>query len=325
MAIDKNFFVNKYFIMGLIVCFTLLFSAAPVFLGTYSIRMLTTYFMWIALAVGWNIFNGYTGHIDFGYVVYFGTGAYVTSLLMIKGGVSFLLSVLCGGMVSLVLAFIISFPTLHLKGAYFAIATWAFAEAMKQFVLSVPSLTEGSYGISLPPTLNPSYFYYLMFGCMGVAVISNYILEKIKLGYNLKALRDAEMAAESLGINIFANKVIAFVISAFIAGLVGGIYAYWITYVHPHNVFDGLITDRIIVMVLIGGRGTFIGPIIGTILLLTVFEVFWTNLPSGLYLVFMGLIIVVTMMFLPDGVVGTWKAKGWKIKKKFFKGLVGHG
>lgn len=314
---EKNFLWNKYCLLSLLFFLAVLLSVAPNFLETYSLRILTTYFMWIGLAVGWNIFNGYTGHIDFGYVVYFGTGAYATSLLMIKGGVPFLPSVLFGGLMSLFLAFILSIPTLRLKGAYFAIATWTFAETMKQFVLSVPSLTEGSYGISLPPTLNASYFYYLMFACMVIAMLINFFIEKIKLGYNLKAIRDAETAAESLGINIFKNKVIAFVISAFLAGMIGGIYAYWITYVHPYNVYDGLITDRIIVMVLIGGRGTLIGPIIGVILLRTVFEVFWTNLPPGLYLVFLGLIIIVTIMFLPNGIVGTWKEKGWKLKKKF--------
>jgi branched-chain amino acid transport system permease protein len=159
-----------------------------------------------------------------------------------------------------------------------------------------------------------------MFACTVAAAIVNYSLEKIKLGYNLKALRDSEMAAESLGIDIFWNKVAAFVVSAFFGGLIGGVYAYWITYVHPYNVFDGLITDRIIVMVLIGGRGTLVGPLIGVTLLRTIFEVLWTKLPAGLYLVFLGLIIIIAMMFLPTGIVGTWRKEGWKIKKALFKG-----
>lgn len=284
----------------------------PNFLGAYQIRFFTDLFMWLGLAVGWNIFNGYTGHIDFGYVVYFGVGAYVTSLLMLKMGLPFLISVPLGALFSVLLASLISLPTLRLKGAYFAIATWAFAEAMKQLVLVLDPITGGSRGLSLPPFLQPAFFYYLMFGCAASSIFINFLVEKAKLGYNLKAIRDSELAAACLGIDVYKNKLAAFLISSFIAGIMGGIFAFWITYVHPFNVFDMLITDQAVVMVLLGGRGTFIGPIIGAAIIIPIYEVLWTKLPGALYLFFLGIIVVLIIIFVPEGITG----KGLKMMRK---------
>ena len=284
----------------------------PRFLSPYWLRFFTDLFMWLALALGWNIFNGYTGYIDFGYVVYLGIGAYLTSLLMTELGVPFILSVPIGGLFAAVVALFISFPTLRLRGAYFAIATLALAETIKYLVLNL-DMTGGAYGLSLPPLLKPGFFYYLMLTCTLGIILLSLLIEKIKLGYNLRAIRDSEIAAESLGIGVFKNKLIAFLISAFFAGTVGGIYAYWITYVHPFNVFDAKITDQVIVMVLLGGAGTLIGPVIGATIMVIAFEIFWSRFSESLYLVFLGIMIVVIIIFIPEGVVLTWS----KLLKKF--------
>lgn len=294
-------FWSKLIIFSIVVS---ILAILPFFLSSYWLRLFTDLFMWIGLAVGWNIFNGYTGYIDFGYVAYLGIGAYVTSLLMTEVGIPFMLSVPIGGLFASLVALFIAFPTLRLRGAYFAIATWALAEAIKYLVLNL-DFTGSSFGLSLPPLLRPGFFFYLMLICVSISILVNILIEKVKLGYNLKAIRDSDIAAESLGIDVFKNKLVAFLISAFFAGSIGGIYAYWITYVHPFNVFDAKITDQVIVMVLLGGAGTLIGPIIGATLMAIAFEIFWTRFPESLYLVFLGAMIVVIIVFIPEGIMLT--------------------
>ncbi len=291
------------------------FALLPSFLSSYWLRVFTDLFMWIGLAVGWNIFNGYTGYIDFGYVAYLGIGAYVTSLLMMKLGIPFMLSVPIGGLFASVVALFIAFPTLRLRGAYFAIATWALAEAIKYLVLNL-DFTGTSFGLSLPPLLKPRFFYNLMLICVSTLIMVNILIEKVKLGYNLRAIRDSDIAAESLGIDVFKNKLIAFLISAFFAGIIGGIYAYWITYVHPFNVFDAKITDQVVVMVLLGGAGTLVGPIVGATLMVMAFEIFWTRFPESLYLVFLGIMIVVIIVFIPEGIMHTCSRTLKKLRRQ---------
>lgn len=289
---------------------------APLVAGRYSLRFLTNLCMWVGMAAGWNMFNGFTGHIDFGYVVYFGVGAYVTTLFILELSFPFLLAVPIGACFSALLALLISLPTLKLTGAYFAIATWSLAEAIKQLTLNLPGLTGGSSGLSLPPLLNTSFFYYLMFGTAVIIFMISYAVKRSQLGYHLEAIRGSEVAAECLGINVFRNKLAAFLLSAFSAGLIGGIYAYWITYVHPFNVFDMLITDKTIVMVLLGGSGTLLGPVVGAVLMFLAMELLWAEIPGTLYLVVLGIMLVGIIIFVPDGVVGTWQKERWRVKEK---------
>lgn len=287
-----------------------IFSILGTFLNSpYWIRVLTTLFMWIALAESWNTIGGYTGYIDFGHVAFFGIGAYATSILTVTLGLPFFLSLLNAAILAMIAAIVIGIPTLGLRGAYFAIATWAFAEMMKQLAL-VLDITGGAHGITMPPLLNPQFFYYLMFTAMLLMILTNYLIRRSKFGYNLRAIRESEVTAEMLGINSYANKLFAFALSAFFPGLIGGIFAYWITFIYPFDVFDALRTDQMVVMVLFGGLGTAAGPIIGATILTFLQEFLWLKFPPILYLIFLGAILVAVIMFLPDGIVGIFGRGG---------------
>jgi len=284
--------------------------ALPLFISTFWMRILTGTLMWIGLAQSWNIIAGYTGYINFGHGAFFGIGAYVTGLLIRYQGWPLLAAIWVGGLAAGIVAFVIGYPTLRLRGAYFAIATWAFAEMVRQAALVSP-VTGGAYGMRLPAVLNETFFYVVMLSITtGTLLATHYFLERAAFGYWVKAIRENEGAAQSLGINTVATKIAAFAASTCIAGVYGGVYGYWLTYVHPDNVLHPMITDQMVVMALVGGLGTFGGPMVGATLLYWVNRLIWLNWgDSILYLIVLGILICLVVVFMPDGILGLFRSR----------------
>ncbi|MGO8989928.1 MAG: branched-chain amino acid ABC transporter permease [bacterium] len=280
----------------------------------YFVRLLAVIFLWIGKAGCWNIISGYTGYIDFGAVGYYGIGSYVTALLMSKGNAPFLVSILISGIVSALIALPIGLPTLRLRGAYFGIATLAFAEAMKEIILEFDKTVgihffEGPHGITLPIGPKNEFFYYIGFGVMVVVIGIAYWIKRSKFGYALRAIHEAEQAAELSGVDTLRSKVKAYMISAFFLGVIGGIEAYWLTYITPHMVFDVLITIQMVVMSLLGGMGTVFGPVVGASFLTILYELLHRDFPYT-YTILVGFIIVVIVLLMPKGIVGTLTPAG---------------
>ena len=281
---------------------------APLKASGYWVRFLTFIFMWIGLAGSLNLLTGYTGYLDFGHVAFFGIGAYMTGILMVHLGMPFLPAMLIGAILAAVMAVIVGIPTMRLRGAYFAIAMLAFAEAMKQVVLEFDRFTGGGNGLSLPIYTNYLFFYYVMFATVILTIGVTFWFEKSKFGKALMAIREAELAAEVSGVNTFRCKLVAFGISAFIAGIIGGIYAYWMTFLYPGDAFSVLITMRMIIMAFLGGAGTLLGPVIGASFLAAVEEILWAEFKYS-YLIIVGFIVVFVVLVLPRGIVGLVKEK----------------
>lgn len=279
----------------------------------YLIRLLAMIFLWIGKTGCWNIISGYTGYIDFGAVGYYGIGSYVTALLMSKGHIPFLVSILMSGLASAVIALPIGLPTLRLRGAYFGIATLAFAEAMKQIILEFDKTVgvnffDGPHGITLPIGPKNEFFYYVGFVVMVVVIGITYWIRRSKFGYALRAIHEAEHAAELSGVDTLRAKIKAYMISAFFLGIIGGIETYWLTYITPHMVFDVLITIQMVVMALLGGIGTLLGPVVGASFLTIIYELLHRDLPYT-YTIIVGFIVVVVVLLMPKGIVGTLEAK----------------
>jgi branched-chain amino acid transport system permease protein len=287
--------------------FLLLTLLAPFALNPFWLRILTEILLWIGLAVSWNIIGGYTGYLNFGHGAFFGVGAYVTAIAMVHAGLPFGAGLLLGGLASAALAAFIGLPTLRLRGAYFAIATWAFAEMIRQVALLL-EVTGGAFGMRVPGLLDPNFFYYVMWAAVaGTCAITYGLMERSRMGYKLRAIREQEEAAETLGVATTRLKLAAFALSATFPGVLGGIYGYWTTYIHPDSVLSGSVTDQIVVMALLGGLGTAVGPILGAVLLQAVSRFLWLQMEqSVLYIVFIGLVICVVVQLLPDGLVGFW-------------------
>jgi branched-chain amino acid transport system permease protein len=291
------------FVVAAVVVFTL-----PAWVGDYWMRIFTGVWMWAGLALAWNIIGGYAGYVSFGHAAFFGLGAYTTALLMQPDrDWNFFLTLPVAAAVAAVVAAIVGWPTLKLRGAYFAIATWALAEAVAQLV-NVADFTGGSYGLTLPVQPSTSYFFYVMLIAAIVAYVVGYLLlERSRFGYKVKAVRDNEAAAESVGINTTLVKNEAFVLSAVIPAVFGGINAYWITFINPPSVLSTEITDQMVVMVLIGGLGNAWGPALGAAALYIINRQFLAAFgDTTSYIAMVGALVALVVLFLPDGLASLW-------------------
>jgi branched-chain amino acid transport system permease protein len=289
-----------------LIVLALVFGTLPLWTDDYWIRVWTGVAMWAGLAASWNIIGGYAGYISFGHVAFFGIGAYATAILMQPGyDWNFFLTLPVGAVVAGLFALVVGWPTLRLRGAYFAIATWALAEALAQLINTL-DFTGGSFGLSTPGNPSTWFFYYAML----IATILIYLLvflllERSRFGYKVKAVRDNEAAAQSLGINTTAVKLQAFMLSAALPAVLGGINAYWITFINPQSVLAGDVTDQMVVMVLIGGLGHLWGPALGAFVLYLAST--WLNAEYGgstSYIAMIGALLAIIILFLPDGLVG---------------------
>jgi branched-chain amino acid transport system permease protein len=290
-----------------VACLVVFLLAVPLLVrDAFLLRLFTEAFMWIGLAITWDLVAGYIGYLNFGHGVFFGFGAYTTAILFTKAGLPFWLSLTIGGGAAGLAALVIGWPVLRLRGAYFAIATWAFGRAVMQLAL-VLDITGGPDGMRLPPFLNPHFFAYLMLGLVGATYVVLWVLlERAPFGLKLKAIREDESGSLAIGLNPAKLKLQAFILSALPAGLIGGVYAYWISFIDPASVFGDLVTDQAVVMAVFGGLGTLIGPAIGAVFFLTFKTYFWAYLSDYqvLYLIILGLAIAACVVFLPDGIWG---------------------
>ncbi len=304
---SKNRF--SFLILLIIVVFLAFF---PKLFPGYWVRVLTGIFMYGTLASALNIIAGYTGYVAFGNSVFFGIGAYTVAVTMTNHGWNFYPGMLLGGVIAALFAFVVGFPLLRLRGPYFTIATIGVNGAMLEIVNNL-EFTGGGEGITLPliqmsPEATYAFFYYLMFSVLLITLLVTYWLSRNRFGYALRAIRANEEAAGAIGINAPIYKTVAWMISAIFTAFAGGIYAYWMTFIDPSGVFDIMIGVKSFVMMLLGGGGTILGPIIGASILELVSEFVWSNFLI-LHMMILGIIIVVTVMFMPRGIIAFFRRK----------------
>jgi len=293
-------------LLGALVVFAAMLGVPLAMHDTFFLRVLTEAIMWIGLALSFDVLAGYTGYLNFGHSAFFGIGAYATSLLMMKAHWPFPLAVLAGAMAAAVAALVIGMPTLRLRGAYFAIATWALARAIQQFAL-VSSFTGGPDGMRLTAYLNPQYFYYVMLAVTASTFFGLwFLLERAPFGLKLKAVREDQESAKALGLNPTKLKIQAMVLSAIPTALLGGVFAYWVTFIDPGSTLGDLVSDQALVMVVFGGMGTLVGPVVGAVLIFAFKTLFWAYLSAYevLYIIILGAVIALSVVFLPDGALG---------------------
>jgi len=273
----------------------------------YGLRVGLQLFMWIALAQSWNLISGLTGYVSFGHVVFFGTGAYTASLL-VNAGMPWPLACLSGGGAGVLLALIIGWPCLRLKGPYFAIAMLGLNEVMRVIVSYAEGLTGGGNGLSLP-TLDASRSIYYAMGLVAAAVTAvTYAIVTSRFGLRLMTIREDEVAAEAMGIDTLRYKIYAFMLSAIGPGIVGGLSARDQGYIEPISVFPLIMTITMIVMALFGGKGTIWGPVLGAVVLFIFQEAVWARFVYLHQLLF-GAIIVAVVLLMPRGILGVLQQK----------------
>jgi branched-chain amino acid transport system permease protein len=293
-------------LLGSIAAFALLCLLPLAVRDTFLLRVSTEAIMWIGLAVTFDVLAGYTGYLNFGHGAFFGLGGYTTAILMVRLGWPFPAAAAAGGVAAAVAAVIAGLPTLRLRGAYFAIATWALARGIQQLALMM-NLTGGPDGMRLPPFLDPKFFYFVMLGVVGATFfVLWFLLERAPFGLKLKAIREDEQGAKALGLNPTKLKIQAFVLSAVPTAIIGGIFAYWVTFIDPASTLGDLVSDQALVMVVFGGMGTLIGPVVGAVLIFAFKTLFWAYLAEYevLYVIILGAAIAASVVFLPNGVLG---------------------
>jgi branched-chain amino acid transport system permease protein len=273
-------------------------------IGTgYGVRATLQVFMWIALAGSWNLISGLTGYVSFGHVAFFGAGAYTGAILIATAGWPWPLAALAGGLGAVVLALVIGYPCLRLKGPYFAIAMLGLNEVLRALVSYFEGLTGGGNGLSLPTLDATRPIYYVMGTLAAVVTGGAYLIVTSRFGLRLMTIREDEVAAEAMGVDTFHHKLLAFVLSSVGPGVAGALTARDQGYIEPISVFPLAITVTMIVMALFGGKGTVWGPVLGAVVLFVVQEIVWARYPYVHPLLF-GAIIVAVVLLMPRGVLG---------------------
>jgi branched-chain amino acid transport system permease protein len=284
----------------------------PLFGSNYFLRIATTVCMYAVLAQSWNFIGGMAGYPSFATAAFFGLGAYTSAILQGQG-VPALLSWACAGPVAAVFAALIGGAILHLRGHYFAIASLIVAEMLRDVINGMPDLTGGGKGMNLPIlrisiAAEAQFFFYAMLALALVCTAAAIVTRRSKLGFGLRCIQQNEDAANIVGVNAYAYKTAAFALSAVFAGIAGAIYASWVKYIEPPDVFDLLLAVKPMVMVLLGGLGTVFGPALGAVILLAFEELVWRNFLT-IHAAALGVIIVILILFLPNGILST--VSGW--------------
>jgi branched-chain amino acid transport system permease protein len=273
--------------------------------------LLFNFVVFMTLAQGINIIYGFTGYLPFGYFGFFGAGAYGFSLSVMHLQMSPLLALAIGGMAAIGLALVLT-PLFRLSGAYFSIANLAASLAVFQ-VVSNPNLeriTRGPYGISLPGVFHPNFSYGIAVGILTTTLALVIYLRNSRFGLSLQAIREDAVSAGMTGINVVRGRVLAWLMSALIAGLIGGVFAWYISVFFPETVFSPDFSIFAIVFALFGGMTTILGPILGVVILYGIYNVIGISTPQYFQLIY-GLLIMGLVLFQPKGLVALFKR--WRI------------
>jgi branched-chain amino acid transport system permease protein len=310
----------------ILVAFLLL---VPLFVGDYIMYMLSLTGIYIIVSLGLNLLSGYAGQISLGHAAFMAIGAYSSAYLTVKLGFPFWFALPASGAVTAVAGILIGLAALRLSGFYLAIATMAFAFIVDEVILNWESVTNGANGIKLSaPSIGPlildtdAGLYYFILAISLIMLWGAKNITRSSLGRAFIAIRDSETAAETMGVNLYTYKTIAFIISAFYTGIAGSLFAHFIKYISPSN-FTLLDSIGFIIMILVGGTGTILGSVYGAFFitflpegirfLKDIFPFF--VLETGLQGLVYGLILLLFILFEPTGLYGRWlKIKRyWKV------------
>lgn len=289
--------------------------AMPMLGNNYVLRLATTALMYAVLTMAWNIVGGFAGYPLFGIAAFFGLGAYSGAVLQSSGypvALAWIFAIVVGSIFAVVLGFVL----LRLRGHAFAIATLVIAEVLRELTNGWTGLTGGGMGLNLPffgwsPTALAIFFFYVMLGLALVTFATTWIVAHNRLGFALNCIRQNEDAANIVGIDTTRYKIIAFTLSGAFAAAAGAIYASWTGYIEPSDVYDVLFSIKPIIMALLGGMGTVVGPVIGAVAFLALDEVVWRNFLQ-LHTGVLGFLIVVLILFLPAGLSSIGLHRLWR-------------
>jgi branched-chain amino acid transport system permease protein len=299
--------------LALVLFLTLLLPS--VITNDYHANVLVLVLIYAGLASSWNIIGGLAGQFSLGHSAFFGVGAYTSTILYNYVGISPWIGLLAGGIISVVIAALISYPTFRMRGVFFAMATLAVGETLRILVIYSRNYFPLPYSLSInyQPSLANMMFedrssYALLAGVyVLLCVACTFVLSRSYTGFYLRAIRDNDEAADASGIPLRRYKLIAFLISAFLTAVGGTLMAQYVLYIEPGTVFSVELAVDMPLMAILGGIGTILGPIIGAVILLPLREIlveYLSGTAAGAHLVMYGFLLIVIVIVLPHGLLG---------------------
>jgi len=272
----------------------------PLLVGPYGLGIALNVLMWVALAESWAMFSGLSGYISLGHAVFYGVGAYVTVLLWQL--VPLWLAIPLSGLGAGLLAVVLGWPCLRVRGTYFVILTLGVSEFVKYIVISSEAAL-GRNGRLLIGTPSLVVLFEAMVVVAIASMVALYVVRSSRLGAGLLAIREDEVAAEAVGVNAAALKLLTFTLSALIPGIVGGLMILRSTYFEPLQAFNPTTSFTIVTIAILGGSDDVPGPLLGAVLLVLLSELLWARAPE-VYMIILGVLLVAFVLFVPEGLMG---------------------
>jgi len=270
-------------------------------------------FFWFGFVIFCNLYSGYWKRLSFGHVSFLGIGSYTSTLLYLNFGISPWIGMLVGGVISAVAALLIGGTTLRLKGTFFVLSTIAFGEILKVRTITSKDIPAGAMGLMIP--FQPGFSNMIWQGKIPYAILTwlymlivlliSVKLEKSKLGYSLIALGENQQAAENLGVNSTKTMLVAFVMSAVLTSFGGTIFAQYVMFIEPNSVMSMSNSINFILLAIAGGLGTAFGPMIGSFILTPISNLLRGYLAgiSGLHGFILGMVLIIILLYRPDGIL----------------------
>lgn len=306
--------INTLATIGLLI---VAFGLPLVIRSATYLHILVLLFFYAYLTTSWNLVGGFAGVLPLGHAAFVGIGAYTSTMLSLQYGISPWIGMLVGGVLATIVGVLIGLPTFKMRGAYFALATIAFAEGLRVIVENLdylgPFKINGPRGLQIPPldtgfanfmfASKEPYYYIILIMLLAVLVLT-WVISRSKLGFYLNAGGEEPEAAMALGVNVARAKLIAMAMSSFLTALAGTFYAQFSLYIHPKSIISLDLSFEIAFIALIGGRGSIAGPILGALLLRPVGDfsrIYFGDTLPGMHLIIFGLVLILVMHFQPRG------------------------
>jgi branched-chain amino acid transport system permease protein len=299
-------------------------AALPLALDVYAHNLLTVAFLAIAGALAWNWMGGFAGQVSFGHAAFFGLGGFVSARLLLAGALPAPLAWLVGALAAGVFA-LGAHPTLRLRGPYFSIATIGMGEATRVIFTYWDRFTGGASGLSLPVTAGEKYLlYWWGLGLLALAVGASYAIRRSTLGLKLLAIKSDVDAAADCGVSPALHQDLVLALSAAVVGASGGLYASYFSFIEPNDLLGFDRSISFVLMAVIGGVGTILGPALGAIVFVLVRQYLLGSYPQ-LYLGLYGALLIVIILFEPLGLWGLGVRAARRVRRRRTAALAGEG
>ncbi len=304
--------------IALIAILIVAFGLPMVLQSATYLHILILVFFYAYLTTSWNLVGGFAGVLPLGHSAFIGIGAYTSTILFLQYGISPWIGMVIGGLLATIVGVIIGLPTLKMRGAYFALATIAFAEGLRVMVENIdklgPFIINGPRGLQIPPLetgfvnllfISKVPYYYIILIMLASVLALTWFFSRSKLGYILNAGGEEPEAAMALGINVARTKLVAMAMSSFLTALAGTFYAQFTLYIHPKSIISLDLSFEIAFIALIGGRGSIAGPVLGALLLRPLSDfsrIYFGDTLPGMHLIIFGVVLILVMIFQPRGI-----------------------